>query len=151
MEFPVGLPPRRKILSSLPQAVKAPEALSDIRAPDDDTLAADLIVNWVRRLPADRDSALALSIACEVKPWDSTRAIPCCVMGAPRTPFEGNPEFYDPTIESRAITSEAVVTSPASLRSDRSATMRLKWHFRGITCCVRSTVADGGHRHCLTD
>ncbi|MHB8743790.1 MAG: CRISPR-associated ring nuclease Csm6 [Sulfuricaulis sp.] len=81
-------------------------SLSDIRTPEDNERAADYITDTVRRLTADTDSALHVSIAGGRKTMGYYLGYALSLYGREQdclshvlvsAPFENNPEFYYPT------------------------------------------------------
>lgn len=82
------------------------EPLDDIRSPEQNTLAADFITEWVRRLTADKNSELHVSIAGGRKTMGYYLGYALSLYGRPQDrlshvlvsePFETNREFYYPT------------------------------------------------------
>ena len=86
--------------------------LSDIRSPEDNRLAADLITTTLRDLTADPDSALHVSIAGGRKTMGFFMGYALTLFGRPQDrlshvlvsePFESCPRFYYPTPYSNNI------------------------------------------------
>ncbi len=90
----------------------AGRALTDIRTPDDNTVAADYITEIVRELSQDGDCALHASIAGGRKSMGFYLGYALSLYGRTQdrlshvlvnAPFESHPEFYYPTPRSRVI------------------------------------------------
>lgn len=90
--------------------------LSDIRAPEHNRLAADCITDLVRRLTADDSAAIHVSLAGGRKTMGYYIGYALSLYGRSQDRlshvlvsegFEGHPEFYFPTQESRIITTAA--------------------------------------------
>lgn len=88
------------------------QPLSDIRTPEDNEAAADTIIETVRRLTADGDSALHASIAGGCKTMGFYLGYALSLFGRPQdrlshvlvsSPFESNQGFYYPSREPRVI------------------------------------------------
>lgn len=80
--------------------------LADIRTPEDNRMAADLITSWVRELTADPDSALHVSIAGGRKTMGFFLGYALTLFGRPQdrlshvlvsAPFETSYQFFYPT------------------------------------------------------
>jgi CRISPR-associated protein (TIGR02584 family) len=94
--------------------IPAPDgrALEDLRTPADNACAADFITEQVRRLTADPDCALHVSIAGGRKTMGYFAGYALSLFGRPQdrlshilvsAPFEGHPEFYYPSPGERPI------------------------------------------------
>ncbi|EGV32637.1 CRISPR-associated protein, NE0113 family [Thiorhodococcus drewsii AZ1] len=88
------------------------ERLDDIRTPDENVCAADFITDLVRRLTAQEDSALHVSIAGGRKSMGYFVGYALSLFGRPQdrlshvlvsAPFESHPEFYYPTLTEHPI------------------------------------------------
>lgn len=108
-----ALPPVRFAASDiLVLSAAADTPLDDIRTPEDNEHAADFITEQVRRLTADPDSALHVSIAGGRKTMGYYLGYALSLFGRPQDrlshvlvsePFESNREFFYPTPETRVI------------------------------------------------
>jgi len=90
----------------------AGEPLSDIRSPDDNTCAADIITDVVRELTRDDKSALHVSIAGGRKTMGFYLGYALSLYGREQdrlshvlvsAPYESHPQFFYPTVRSRVI------------------------------------------------
>jgi CRISPR-associated protein (TIGR02584 family) len=91
---------------------RAGDELDDIRTADDNTQAADTILELVRRITADPDSALHVSIAGGRKTMGFYAGYALSLFGREQDrlshvlvsgPYEFNPDFFYPTPKSRII------------------------------------------------
>ncbi len=87
-------------------------AIADIRDPEDNARAADLITDMIRRFTGDEQSALHVSIAGGRKTMGFFAGYALSLYGRTQdrlshvlvsAPYESNPEFFYPAIESRII------------------------------------------------
>ncbi len=88
------------------------QPLSDIRSVEDNEITADTILDVVRQLTADDESAVHASIAGGRKTMGFYLGYALSLLGRPQdrlshvlvsSPFESNQQFYYPTRESRVI------------------------------------------------
>lgn len=88
------------------------EMLDDIRSPEENEVAADAIIEIVRKLTADDDAALHLSIAGGRKTMGFFGGYALSLYGRPQdrlshvlvsAPYETHQEFFYPTVRSRII------------------------------------------------
>lgn len=100
--------------------------LDDIRTPEDNRRAADLITETVRALTSDHEAALHVSIAGGRKTIGFYAGYALSLFGRPQdalshvlvsAPFEAHPEFYYPTRSSRIIYTPPPDSRPLDTRS----------------------------------
>lgn len=104
------------------------QPLSDIRTPEENQRAADHITEHVRRLSADPQSALHISIAGGRKSMGFYLGYALSLFGRPQDrlshvlvppPFESHPEFFYPSRDSRIIYAQDKSQRPLDTRQAR--------------------------------
>lgn len=103
-------------------------AMADIRNPDENARAADLITGMIRQLTEDDDSALHVSIAGGRKTMGFFAGYALSLYGRAQdrlshvlvsAPYESNPEFFYPGAESRIIYSLGPGSEPMDTKQAR--------------------------------